>query len=91
MIVYKVNVKTMLRDAGYNTTRIRKEKVIGENALQNFRKGKMVDWVTIDKLCAFFDKQVGDFVEYIPDDRYRLLYESGYFESKDIPVPPPKD
>lgn len=43
------------------------------------------------KLCAFFDKQVGDFVEYIPDDRYRLLYESGYFESKDIPVPPPKD
>ena len=34
-IVYKIDVLSALKEAGYNTTRIRKEKIMGEAMLQN--------------------------------------------------------
>lgn len=33
-IVYKIDVLSALKEAGYNTTRIRKEKIMGEAMLK---------------------------------------------------------
>lgn len=65
MIRYKCDILQMLKDAGYNTTRIRKEKLIAEATLTNIRKGKLVAWGQIDTLCKLLNCNVGDLVEYI--------------------------
>ena len=35
---YKIDVIAALKEAGYNTNRIRKEKIMGESMLQKIRK-----------------------------------------------------
>ena len=41
MIIY-LDVIDKLAKAGYNTTRIRREKILSEHTLQNIREGKSV-------------------------------------------------
>lgn len=67
-IVYKVDVLAELKKRGYTTTRIRKEKLIGQSYLQQIRHGELVSWKTIETLCELLDCQVGDLVEYTKDD-----------------------
>lgn len=64
MIVYKIDILKALKEAGYTTTRIRKEKLIGENALQSFRKGEMVGIKTLEQLCKLLELQPGDIIKY---------------------------
>ena len=66
-IVYKINVLQALKDAGYNTSKIRKDKIMGEAMLQKLRAGQMVSWATLETICALLDCQPGDLLEYIPE------------------------
>ena len=47
---YKIDIIAALKDAGYNTNRIRKEKIMGEAMLQKIRSGQMVSWATLETL-----------------------------------------
>ncbi len=67
MIQYKSDVLSMLRESGYNTTRLRKERLLGESTLQQFRNGQLVSWLNMDRLCRMLHCQPGDIVEYVPD------------------------
>lgn len=67
-IIYKVDVLAELKKRGYTTTRIRKEKLIGQSYLQQLRHGELVSWKTIETICSLLNCQVGDLVEYVPDD-----------------------
>lgn len=64
---YKVDVLAALKEAGYNTNRIRKEKLIGEAMLQKIRNGQMPSWATLETLCALLDCQPGDLIEYVQE------------------------
>ena len=64
---YKVNVLAQLKEAGYNTSRIRKEKIMGEAMLQKIRSGQMVSWATLETICDLLDCQPGDLVEFVRD------------------------
>ena len=66
-IKYKVDIIQKLKEAGYNTNRIRNDKIMGEAMLQKIRHGELVSWKTIDTLCSLLDCQVGDLVEYVKD------------------------
>ena len=71
-IRYKVDVIAALKEAGYNTTRIRKEKIMGESMLQKIRSGQMVSWATLETICDLLGCQPGDLLEYVkeaPEDR----------------------
>ena len=68
-IRYKVDVLAELKRAGYSTTKIRKEKLIGQSYLQQLRHQELVSWKTIDTICSLLKCQVGDLVEYVKDDR----------------------
>ena len=71
-IRYKVDVIAALKEAGYNTTRIRKDKIMGEAMLQKIRSGQMVSWATLETICDLLGCQPGDLLEYIkdaPEDR----------------------
>ncbi|MBR5007285.1 MAG: helix-turn-helix transcriptional regulator [Clostridia bacterium] len=64
-IKYKIDVLQSLKEAGYSTYRIRKEKILGEATLQKLRKGEMVSWENINTLCELLGCQPGDIVEYV--------------------------
>lgn len=65
---YKFDILTELKKNGYNTNRIRNEKILSESTLQKFRQGEIVSSENIAKLCKLFDCQPGDILEYVPDD-----------------------
>ncbi len=64
-MAYKIDVIAALKDAGYNTSTIRKEKIMGEAMLQKIRSGQMVSWAVLETLCELLDCQPGDIVEYV--------------------------
>ena len=68
MLEFKIDVLSKLKERGYNTTRLRKEKLIGENALTNIRKGVVPGIKTINSLCELLDLQPGSIIRYIPDE-----------------------
>ena len=67
-IVYKIDVLSALKEAGYNTNRIRKEKLLGEATLQKFRSGEPVSWKNIATVCELLDCQPGDIMEYVDEE-----------------------
>lgn len=63
-IKYKVDILAALKNAGYNSTRIRKDKIMGQATLQQLRNNELVSWKTIETLCKLLDCQPGDIIEY---------------------------
>lgn len=63
---YKVDVIAQLKEAGYNTSTIRKDKIMGEAMLQKLRNGQMVSWATLETICSLLECQPGDIIEYVP-------------------------
>lgn len=66
---YKVDVIKLLKEKGYNTSRIRQDKIMGEAMLQKLRQGQMVSWNTLDTICRLLDCQPGDIIEYVDDEQ----------------------
>ncbi len=62
---YKIDVLSALKEKGYNTNTIRKEKIMGEAMLQKLRSGQMVSWATLETLCHLLECQPGDLIEYV--------------------------
>lgn len=62
---YKVDVIAKLKEAGYNTSTIRKDKIMGEAMLQKIRSGQMVSWATLETICSLLVCQPGDLIEYV--------------------------
>ena len=65
---YKIDVLAALKEAGFNTSTIRKEKIMGEAMLQKIRSGQMVSWATLETICDLLNCQPGDLIEYIKED-----------------------
>ena len=63
---YKIDVLEALKDAGYSSTRLRNEKLMGESYMTQLRRGEMVSWKTIETICRLLNCQPGDFIEYVP-------------------------
>ena len=61
---YKVDIIALLRENGYNTNRLRKEKLIAEGTLQAFRTGKLVTLENIERVCRLCHVQPGDILIY---------------------------
>ena len=67
-MIYKLDVLSALKEAGYNTNRIRKEKLIGEAMLQKIRSGQMPSWATLETICYLLDCQPGDLIVFSRDE-----------------------
>ncbi len=68
MLVYKFDIITKLKEQGYTTYQIRKEKIFSESTLQKFRRKQMVSTENLDTICRIFNMQPADVIEYIPDE-----------------------
>jgi putative transcriptional regulator len=57
-----------LRDNGYNTTRIRRENIIGQGTLTALKNGTGgLDAKTLARMCSLLKCQPGDLMEYVED------------------------
>ena len=68
-IQYKIDIMNELKKAGFTSTKIREEKLIGQSSLQQIRHGELVSWKTIDTICTLLDCQPGDLVEYVKEPK----------------------
>ncbi len=67
-IVYKIDVLKELKEKGYNTSRLRKDKLMGEATIQKIRENQLVSWANLDTICTLLDCNVGDVVEHQKED-----------------------
>ena len=67
-IKFKVDVLEMLKDAGYTTYRIKKEKLLAESTVQKLRNDEMVSIDNISRLCQVLQCQPGDLLVYTPGE-----------------------
>lgn len=61
---YKIDVLQVLKDKGYNTNTLRKEKLLAESTIQKLRCGEPISWSNISKICSLLNCQPDYFLEY---------------------------
>ena len=66
-IQYKIDIMKALKEAGYSSTKIRENKLIGQSYLQQLRHGELVSWKTMNTICRLLNCQPGDIIEYVDD------------------------
>ena len=62
---YKVNVMDALKEKGYSSTRLRREKLLGESYMSQLRRGDMISWAALDTVCTLLGCQPGDLIEHV--------------------------
>ena len=67
-IKFKVDVLAMLKERGYNTTKLRKEKLLAEGVIQSLREGKYISIDNLSRICQLLQCQPGDLLEYAEPD-----------------------
>ena len=67
MLIYKFDVLESLKEAGYNSTRLRKERLLGEATIQSIRKNEMISTKSLDTICRLLDMQPGNIIKYVED------------------------
>ena len=61
---FKIDVLEALKEKGYSSYILRKEKLLSESTIQKLRSGQLVSWATIDLICDLLDCQPGDLIEF---------------------------
>ena len=64
---YRIDVLQALKDNGFNTNKLRKEKLLSEGAIQRLRHSEPVSWSNIEQLCKLLQCQHADLLEYQED------------------------
>lgn len=65
-IIYK-DVLGKLKQAGYSTYRIEKEKLIRSGTITRIRNGESISMNTLGILCKLIDCQPNELIEYVKD------------------------
>ncbi len=68
-LVYKIDILSALKENGYNTSILRKEKLLAEGVIQSLREKKPISWTNIAKICKLLNCQPGDIMEYTEDEK----------------------
>ncbi len=65
---YKINVLDALKEKGYSSYTLRKEKLLSESTIQKLRLGEGVAWDNLDTLCRLLDCDISELLEYQKDE-----------------------
>ena len=66
-IKYKIDILAALKESGYNTNTLRKEKLLSEGVIQALRENKYISLQNVSKICELLNCQPGDLMEYVKD------------------------
>lgn len=64
---YKINVLEALKEKGYTTYTLRKEKLLSESTIQKLRAGEGVAWDNLETLCKLLDCDICDILAYVKE------------------------
>ena len=67
-IIYRIDILAALKEAGYNTNRLRKEKLLSEGVIQSLRENKYIALQNISKICELLNCQPADLLVYKKED-----------------------
>lgn len=67
-ISYKIDIMKALKNAGYSSYLLRKNKIFGEATMTKFRKKEYINFENLNTLCKLLECQPSDIIEYIPDE-----------------------
>lgn len=70
-IRWRLEPLPLLKDCGYSTYRIRREKILSETSLQKMRHLQMVSTQDLDTICRLTGKQPGKLIEWVKDENDR--------------------
>ena len=74
MIRYKIDIMKELKRRGYNYMRIKKEKLLSGQTLENIKQGKSITLDTLNKVCLMTNLRVEDIIEVIATDEEKEKY-----------------
>ena len=74
MIRYKIEIMKELTGKGYSYTRIKKEKLLSAQTLENIKRGKSITLDTLNKVCLMTNLRVEDIIEVIATDEEKERY-----------------
>lgn len=63
-IFYKIDILSALKEQGFTTYKIRKEKLLAESTVQALRRGELISLDNISRICAMLKCQPGDILIY---------------------------
>lgn len=61
---YKIDVLEALKEKGYSSYSLRKEKLLSESTIQKLRSGEGVSWDNLETLCGLLDCDISELLEY---------------------------
>jgi putative transcriptional regulator len=64
MLKYKIDILEKLKEKGYSTYKLRKDKLMGEAQIQKIRDGEIASKETLNTICKLLNCQPGDILEY---------------------------
>ena len=67
-IVYKIDVLEALKEKGYSSYNLRKDKLLSESTIQALRNKKQISWDNLEKLCRLLQCQPSDLIEYVEEE-----------------------
>ena len=65
---YKIDVLKELKNKGYNTNRLRTEALFGQSSIKKMRFEQPLSWENLEMLCKLLECDIGDIIEYVPDE-----------------------
>ena len=67
MIKFKIDIMQALKEKGYTSYKLRKEKIFGEATMTKFRNQEYINFENLNILCKLLECQPEDIIEYVPD------------------------
>ena len=67
-IVYKIDVLEALKEKGFSSYNLRKDKLLSESTIQALRNKKQISWDNLEKLCKLLQCQPSDLIEYVEEE-----------------------
>ena len=65
---YKIEILTALKAKGYNTNKLRQDKLLSESTIQKLRTDVGVSWGNLETICKLLECQPGDILKYVKED-----------------------
>ena len=75
-IAYRKDILAELKKKGYNTNKLRKEKLLSEGVIQSLREGKEISWKNIAKICDLLEREAGDILTRVNSEGKMQIYQA---------------
>ena len=66
---YKIDVLAALKEKGFSTYRLRKDKIFGERVIQQLRAREPVSWEVLGRLCSLLGCDIGEIITNVPEEQ----------------------